>query len=1228
MKILCPLRRLSGDGMGNAYYKDIFRSIKKNWKRFVSIMVITALGVAMLTGLYAACLDMYRSADQFYDDRHLFDIRIVSTLGLTQEDVECLSQMNGIETAEGSYSEVVYTEVAGTRKSAEMTVLSPMGLNLPYLLAGSFPSKSGELAVTQKYLDESGQSVGDVLIIEEATEDDNNESSSSPIETVIKDEDGSLDVEIDFDINAELEKEAQSPAFLNTTYVITGVVLDPMDIQSSQGSASAFRFTSTSDYTFFITEQDVQSDIFTAVHIVVSGAKEMDSFSDAYEEAVVNVTETIENHIKEQREQARYDSIFLEAQTKIEEAEATMHEEFAKADKQFQDAWEEIEEARQELADGEATLIKEEQDAERKIANARAELKRARQKISDAEKQLAEGEMQLTNGKAELEKNAEAVTQGKQQLADEQKRAEASLTAAEEQLIQEQNQLDEARTQLETEIEEMRFLLGEEWPENEWNALVASSAALAAIGADDETIAIETAEESASLANALSAIGMSNDSDIAIDSAEGTASPNDLSRGAIQAALGMGKIQGGQHMLDQHKESFDVQKQETLQQLTKAEAELDAAETQINEAHNMLETQRVELDNAKAELSSGKAELAKGEKRLQTEESKANQEIAKAWQEIFDGQKELTEGEATFVEQKQEYLEVKEEAQQKLKEAYAELNDLIKAQWYVQDRTSLDSYSSLDSDLSSIEAIGNVFPLIFLPVAILMSLTTMTRMVEEERVLIGTYKALGFGNAAIYQKYLFFAFMACLLGGIAGDLLGFIFMPNFVSTILSELYTLPKFYLSFDPLYGVGGILLFMIGIVGATALACRSGLSQMPAALMRPKSPRAGFRIWLERIPFIWNRFNFLAKVTVRNLFRYKKRLFMTVGGIMGCTALILCGLAIKDSVEGLAPKQYDVIYQYDLMLVFKDKDNDLLVEQLAADKAIDSYLNLRVESIKLLNADGESEKAQLMIFPDSTAVSEYIRLETPKGMSVPLDDSGIIITQNAAQMLHLVEGDVVTLQDDDLVQNEAVLSQIVKNYLGNNIYITQQLYESLFDEYVPNSMLARLSEDNVDHVAYAEELLGNDSVLSAASTIGLKEKFRFDLIHAIVLLLIAMAGGLAFVVLFTLSNTNISERVRELATIKVLGFYDNEVHQYVNRETIILSTIGILLGLPAGRLISEYLTIALNMPSIHFAVEIKPISYVISAAVTFVFAIIVSFITNRTLNRINMVEALKSVE
>ncbi|MGL6201362.1 MAG: FtsX-like permease family protein [Lachnospiraceae bacterium] len=1188
--------------MKSEYWKDILRSIKKSKKRFLAIMIITALGVTVLTGIYAACQDMFHSADRFYDDQDLFDIQILSTLGLTDEDVQALQQIDGIKDVDGAYSETVQTNVNNVVKDAEVSVLNVSSMNEPYVLEGGLPSKSGEIAVTQEYLDDTGKSIGDeVTIIEnmdDSDEEDNTEDSS--------------DDNSDWDIDTDIEEEEETPTFTITTFTITGTVVDPMDISNS---SSSFRTSNGTEYTFYILAEDAYYDVYTTIYITLAGLSQLNCFSDEYEASVQEVIDLIEDEIKNQREQARYNEVLNDSLEIITEAEASMNESFADAEQQLADAWAEIEEAKQELTDGEAELTKEEKNVLQQLADARTE-------IENGKAQLRAAETELANGESELQSNAESLEEAKNQLAEQKQIAQAGFDEAELVLTTKQNELNTSLTQLSSDVEQLKQQFGEQWPENQWNALVSAASAktVELLNADSESeihyseIASFTENEQNALAGALSEIMASWDN----------SDSSSLILECVQSGLSLGILNGSNQVLCSQKKAYETQKADTLQQIAGAEAEIEAGSAQIESA-------RKQISDGKAEIEAGWAELSAGEEELDLNESNALQEIADAWREIKEGRQELDEGESELSESEAKYEEIKEEAEQKLADAYAELDDIDMTVWYVQDRTSLDSYSDLESDMSSIETVGNAFPVVFLIVAILISLTTMTRMVEEERGLIGTYKALGFSNAAIYFKYLFYAFLACIMGGIVGDIGGFIILPKILIYILHSLYAIPRIYLSFDVMYGVGGVLLFLVSVVVSTAIACGKELSQMPAPLMQPKAPKAGTRIFLERLPLVWNRLRFLNKVTARNLFRYKKRMFMTVLGIMGCTALILCGFAIRDSVTDLSSKQYDKTYLYDLMVVTDSEDNEDFIDYVSADANIDDYINLQIESIKLISEDGDSESVTLMVIPTGESIEDYINIRNTDGEDIKeLSSEGIYVTQNAAELLRLETGGTVTLQTTLLEEQDVQVTGVVQNYLGNNAYITQELYKTLFGDYQPNGILASLSLDADDQGDYAESLLENDIVISSVSTEASRTDFssHFTLLNAVVYLLIILAAGLAFVVLFTLSNTNISERNRELATIKVLGFFDREVHSYVNKETIILTLIGILIGLPVGRFISGLLTAALKMPDLYFAVYVTASSYLISALIAFCFAVTVNLMTNRMLNRVDMVEALKSVE
>ena len=1204
--------------MKNAFLKDIWRTIQKSRKRFFSILLITALGVTMLTGLKAACDDLRYSADHFFDTQKLYDISVMSTLGLTDEDVTALSQLDGVETAEGAYSETVYTHVDDKRQNAQVKVLSAKGLNAPYLLEGVLPQKADEIAVTQKYMKDTGKSLGDSLTIEEDLE-------------TAKPEDSAEDTD---EWAADFEDETETPTFANTTYKITGVVLDPMDVSNNEG-ASAFRSASTTDFTFFVTPGAVSSDVFTAVYLTLADSRDLICYSDAYKDSVQQVIQAIEAKIKTDREQARTKSVTGEAADKIADADQKMNAQFAEADAEFANAEQELADERQKLTEG----FRELENGARELAGqeqtANAQFEAARQQINDGYAALIANASRLEDSSALLDEGETQLSQGRELLAQKQAEVNAQLQRARALLDEEQANLENAQADLNAQEEALSGPLGPAWPNDLWEAWLA---------APPEA---ETEAQSAFMAAFMPVL---NGAVQAIDAQIAALDPADPDTAARLAALQAQKAQlqtmpevipqlaNGLRQLTEGRKTLDENRATLEQQQTEADAQFKATAKTLEANAAQLAVARAQLAEGRTQLLSGQNQLDVGAAEISSQEDNARRQLAEGRQtlengrqELVDGEAELDEGQAELNKKRLEYEEARAKAEQKLADARAELADIDTAKWYVQDRSALGGYASIESDAGSIEAVGTAFPIVFLVVAVLISLTTITRMVEEERGLIGTYKALGYRDAAIYSKYLLYALAACLAGGILGDICGFILLPKFVFTIFQILYMLPEYLFRFNLLYGLGGVLLFTVSISGAAAIACRTELIHMPDVLMCPKAPRSGSRVLLERIPALWNRLSFLNKVTMRNLFRYKKRLFMTVAGIMGCTALVLCGFAIKNSVNDLMPKQYEHIYQYDLMAVTSADDNTEVMERLSGDDNIADYINVLTSNVKLKKtAEGKEEKVQLIVVPEGHSLEGYIHLENTDGFPASLPDNGVLITENASRMLDLGTGDAVFIQDDQLVQQESTVSGIVRNYLGNAVYMRQNVYDAMFGAYEPNAALAHLSSACTDHKAYADALGRQDKMLSVTSTAELKESFSsaFSLVNSVVYLITAMAAGLAFIVLFSLSSTNISERTRELASMKVLGFYDKEVHLYVNKETLILTLIGILLGLPVGRALGGSLTYVLNMPSVHFAVYVEPVSYAITALISFSFALIVNLMTNKTLDHIDMIDSLKSVE
>ena len=477
-----------------------------------------------------------------------------------------------------------------------------------------------------------------------------------------------------------------------------------------------------------------------------------------------------------------------------------------------------------------------------------------------------------------------------------------------------------------------------------------------------------------------------------------------------------------------------------------------------------------------------------------------------------------------------------------------------------------------------------------------------------------------------------YALAACVLGWLVGTLLGFVVLPAIIFTIFSTMYALPGFVYGFDVVYSVVSLLLFTVGIVGATALTCRHELRETPASLMLPKAPKAGSRIFLERIGPIWRRMSFLNKVTARNLFRYKQRFFMTTFGVAGCVALLITGFGIRDTVLSLSPRQYGDagVIGYDLMAVTSADDLDSVADDLIADEDVSDLVRVYIDNLTVSYGD-DKETVQLVVVPEGESLEGYVNLVADDGSEVSLDDVQVAITKNAEQVMGVVVGDELGLQDSTLAEGTAAPGAIVLNYLGNTLYMTETAYEDAFgEELEPNGLLAHLAGDANEQVALSERLSEDGRFLSVVSTQKLVNDFSsaFTLINTVVYVVIVLAAALSFTVVFTLSNTNISERERELATLKVLGFKRPEVHRYINTETLILTGIGVVMGLPMGYALARSLTWILRMPSLYFDVVVDPLTYVIAAVMAFGFTIVVNLITNRALDRVDMVGALKSAE
>ena len=967
-----------------------------------------------------------------------------------------------------------------------------------------------------------------------------------------------------------------SELFASHAYTITATVIDPTSVAAKHGSSS-FR-ASGAKYSFFVTNDAATSDAYSVVYLRVKGASELSGFSEAYDALVAQVVDEAEA-IKDAREQARTESVLGDATAKVNDAEAEAATEFEDAEAQLADAQSTIDDALAQIAEGRSELASQGALASSQLAAAQDKLDESAAELATARRELERKEQQLDEAASQLPGDEAALAAARGEL-------ERQRTAAEQEI--------DARIQASWYASAERAQLV-----SQRDAVAAQIAQLKEAGSESPAAQQQLAELTSTLSALEDGIAQGDaaaesERQSALDALNEQLAPTEAQLGQWEAALG--QIAGGR-------------------------SQLEAARTQVAE---------------------GETQIAAGRAELRSQRLAAQRQLAEGAATLNDAEAEAQDGQAELDENRAAYEQKKADALAKIAEARAKVSELEGATWYVQDRSAISSYASIESDASSIQVIGTVFPAIFLTVAILVSLTCATRMVEEERGLIGLYKALGYSRRRIMGKYVAYTFAAAALGGTVGCLLGFIALPEFLFEVFAVMYTLPAFTLHFDAVLCAAAIGMFVVGICVATVLTVRSELAEQPALLMRPKAPRAGTRILLERIPFVWRHLSFLNKVTARNLFRYKRRLAMTVFGVAGCCALMICGFAIADTVLALCPNQYGGsgragIYQYHTLAVTQPADLEDAAARLAENGDVEGFLALRYENVTLEH-DGAKEAVQLVVVPNGFSLEGYIDLRSEGGEHLSLAGAtasdtgdGVLATKNAAVMLGLGEGVEVSLQDATLARASAHVSGIAMNYLGNSVYMTQDAYERIFGHaFEPNALLVKTAGTAEQRIAFAEGLARDATYLAVTSIdAGVRDfQTNFMLINYVVALITALAAGLSFVVLFTLSTTNISERERELATIKVLGFRRGEVRTYVNKELLILAGIGTLAGIPVGTLLGHGLTYVLNMPSMYFAVEIAPLSYVWSCGLSMLFAVAVCRITNRSLDRVDMVGALKSAE
>lgn len=1354
-----------------ALRKEFWMEIRKSKSRFISILLIVALGVAFFSGIQASSPDMRYSGDAYYDESSLMDIKVVGTMGLTSDDVSSIESIDGIESAEGAWSTDVMCGEGQKQKVLHIESIND-AVNKLDVQEGRLPEKSGEIFLDSTFASANEYKVGDKVALRE---------------------------------------DGDSTLLVTAEYTVVGTGRSPLYISFNRGNTTLG--TGEVNGFGYVLPEDFDQEIYTQIYVTVHGAKGLTSYTDGYENLIAKIKGRVEN-IADDRCQIRLAAVKADAQEEIDDAQKKLDDGKKEADEKLADAKEELdkgekdlEDGRQEYEDGKSQLEdakteladgkKQLEDAKTELADGKTQLEDAKAQLADgksqlesaksqlsssksqldtarsqlddgwsqvnaAKAQLADGQAQLdsaqkqvTSGLAELEENQKTLDENKAKLADGKAQLEVGeqqLEAAKQTLTTKQSELDQSKAEItagQQQIESTRTQLnaqkqqitdglsqvsvGEAQLQEGISALESAKAQLTELQSQLATVrasynaALEnpdaSQEEIDILAAQVSALEeqeaavtqqiQASEAQIESQRQQLAATRSELESGlaAVEDGLsqlsqkeselnaGMEQITAGQAQID----AGWIQIQEQENTLAASKAEIEAGEQELEKGQKQLKAAKKKLSKAQKEIDSNAETLAAGQAELDANVAKLNdseaqyasgleqyhsgarqiaeneakltsgeqeiaeneakladgeKEIADNEKKLADGEKEITDnekklqdaakdlkkGEKDLADGKKEYEDAQKDAedeivenQQKLDDAKKELEDLEKPEWMVTDREDLPEYTDYGDNADRLRNIGQVFPVIFFLVAALISLTTMTRMVEEQRTQIGTLKALGYKKSAIAAKYICYAFFATLLGSVLGMLIGEKIIPYIIITAYGIMYHNVANTISIDyqPGFALIASAASVVCTVGATLFASGKELQETPASLMRPPAPKEGKRVLLERFTFIWKHLSFSWKSTIRNLFRYKKRLIMTVFGIAGSMGLMLVGFGLQDSISDIAAIQYRELQHYDGMVIedsdATEEEHEELFEYMKENEQI-AHCN-RVQMTKISAPKGSSNISIYLFVPES--LSEFAKDVTLKnritGETYELTDEGAAISEKTASLLGLKVGDMIPLKKGDK-EYKVRVAVITENYMSHYLYMTPRVYEQTFGEKPEyENIVFTMQEDCKDDLEMAgTRILAYPGALSISYTSSLASQVdrMLSTLDAVILVLIVSAGMLAFVVLYNLNNINITERQRELATLKVLGFYDGEVSQYVLRENVILTVLGIMFGAVFGILIHRYVITTVEVDAVMFGRNIKLLSFLYSGILTSIFSIVVNGVMHFKLKTIDMVESLKSVE
>ena len=1131
-----------------AYKKSITREILSSKARFISILAIIFLGVAFYAGIKSSGPDLKESINEFFSEQNLMDSKIVSSIGLNDNDLKLLENNDKILDYYATHSvDVNLTNTNNVVRFMAYDSSDSTNMNKPIVTEGRLPENSGEIALDENSLKENKNlKIGDDYTIES-------------------------DVDLDEYFNKK-------------TFKVVGFVQSPMYIENiSRGTTTVGK--GSIDYFAILNSSDISMDVYTEIYVRFKNVEDIGSYSDEYKEKMEEDNKYLES-LYSNRVIERIEEIKLEAQKELD-----------KSYKEIEDGEKKLEDAQKEIDDGKIQLSDGKNQYEEAIEN-------YNQEIKDGELKLIEGEKQLVDGQNELNKQKEQFLNGEKKLQS----AKVELDNAKQEFLNQGIDPTKSTQEYNKQIDSLNILI------TTYDSLSKDIKETTSNLKEGDKIPNEKIQYWKGIISNPS-LGLNGLSDLVNGLEQNPAN--------IPLAINISKaVEGANKALSENKSKLEI----LVSGIIKYQQGVTAYEEQVsifNEGKIKLEEAEKQLDNGKEEIIKGKADLEEGKKQGQLELDKAKKELENSEQKLLDGEKEIKENREKLLDGRKEIDKEKEK-----------LNDLDDSKYYFFDREDNPGYSTYKGSIDSLDKIASVFPVFFFLVAALICLTTMTRMVEENRVEIGTLKALGYRDLEIARKFIVYAALASIVGSILGIVIGSSALPYIIKQAYSSSFTLPDVNIYFYPSYIIQSLVASIVCTVGAALIVLKGELLENPSNLMRTKAPKIGKKILLERITPLWERLNFNQKVTFRNLFRYKQRMLMTILGISGCMAMLVAGLALEKSTSSVMDIQFGKLIKYDAMVVFNDKniekENEEYNEALKSLKGYESSLNIYQDSVTF-SKEGISKQTATMYVPENTDdLNDYILLnDRENGTQYKLSNNGVIINEKLAKILNASVGDNIIVTDSDNNDHEVKVDNIVENYAGHYIYLSPSYYKEIFNnDPIYNAQLLKLNSDREDDNKLSTTLMDNDKVINVTLASKMRSLSESADLGLVMIVIIVASGSLAFVVLYNLININVSERIREISTIKVLGFYDSEVAMYIFRENIILTILGILAGSFLGKILYVFLVSTAEMDNMMMIPTVDMIGYAISGLITMFFAMLVMIMMHLKLKKVNMVDALKSIE